>query len=363
MTLFDRYLLRQLLGTIVRVCIAFIGIFVLIDLLSARVEKIAKYDVPPWTVVEFYLFQIPVILFEYNVFAVAVLASGLMVFGRLAQNQELTALLAGGVSLRRVALPGLALALLLSGCVFTFTETLGVQASALQRDIEYTYFRRTKDAERGPRSWANLGTDKWTCHVLSFNPLALTGQDVFLHLNRPDRVEEIRAGRIFWEPERGQWLLEDGYWYRFDPQQEWAGSSTRITQTPAPFDAAPEELFALEQPAGGKSIVTLAEDIARAERLNTPTHNARIALNEKVSRPLIGFIMMLLALPFAARIRRGGIAVGFGASLAIAMVYLFIHFGAVGLGHLGLLPAWFAAWIANIVFFAFGVAMFRRTPT
>jgi len=363
MTLFDRYLIRRLAGMALRVCAAFAGIFVLVDLLTVRLEKITRYDIPLVTTVEYYVYQMPMILFEYHVLSVAMLAAGLMVFGKLAQNQELTSLLAGGVSLRRLAVPALGLALLVSSAAFLTAETAGVEAVARQKVIDDNYFRRVSGSDRGAQSWTNLGEDRWTCHVLSFNREALTGQNVFLHLNEPDRVEEIRAGRIYWEPDSREWLLEDGYWFRFDPNQEWQGSSERITQRAAPFSAPPEELFALDQPPGAVSIGALAADIERAERLNTPTQSARIALHEKVARPMTGFIMMLLALPFAARIRRGGVAAGFGASLAIGMVFLLAHFSATGLGHLGLLPPWFAAWIANAVFFACGTVLIFRTPT
>jgi lipopolysaccharide export system permease protein len=352
MTLFDGYLVRKLAATVLRVCTAFIGIFVLVDLLTARFEQIGRYEVPVLKAAAYYVYQLPIILFEYQVLSVALLAAGLMVFGRLAQNQELTALLAGGVSLRRLAVPALALGLLVSAGAFFIAETTGVEAVARQKIIDENYFRRVSSSDRSAQSWTNLGEERWTCHVLSFNREALTGQDVYLHLNGPDRVEEIRAGRIYWEPDTREWLLE-----------EWQGSSERITQRAAPFSASPEELFALDQPAGAVSYWTLAADIERAERLNTPTQSARIALHEKVARPMTGFIMMLLALPFAARIRRGGVAAGFGASLAIGMVFLLAHFSATGLGHLGLLPPWFAAWIVNAVFFVGGTVLFFRTPT
>ncbi len=73
--------------------------------------------------------------------------------------------------------------------------------------------------------------------------------------------------------------------------------------------------------------------------------------------------MVWLAIPFAIRLRRGGIAIGFGVSIGIALAYMLLFFAGIGLGHLGKLPPVAAAWLANAVFLAFGMWLFHRTPT
>jgi len=363
MNLYDRYLVRRFCGYIFRACFALVGLYILIDLLTNRIERIDRYDVPVGAVLEYYALQIPELLFQYHILAIAMLSAGVMIFGGLAERHEVVSMLAGGVSLRRLARPVIALGVVLAIAALAFAEFAGVHATARHELIDQTYFRRGSEDAQQTRSWNNLGEQGWTCNVLSFNRLALTGQDVYLHLNRPDRIEEIRADRIYWDPQLEQWLLEDGRRFRFDPSREWEGVSSRITQEPAPFQTPPDQLFALERPANTKPVWTLATDIARAERLRVPTQRAKVAFHEKLAAPFIGAIMLLLAVPFAMRVRRGGLAIGFGLSAALAMAYLLVHFGATGLGNLGILPAPIAVWFANAVFLGLGTHLFIRTPT
>ena len=74
-------------------------------------------------------------------------------------------------------------------------------------------------------------------------------------------------------------------------------------------------------------------------------------------------MMVGLAIPFAIRLRRGGLAISFGASLAIALTYLVVFSAAIALGHAGHLNPVTAAWFANALFFATGLVLFFRTPT
>lgn len=361
-TLLDRYLGRRLLATLLKILLALVLLFIVIDLLTHRQDDIGKYQIPARVVVLYYLSYVPVILFEYQAAALGMLVAGLMVLGRAAQDQEVTAALAGGVSLRRLVRMPVLIALVLALAAFAAEQTLGVRAIGVAQRIEDEYFTRFSPDRRSGISWTNLG-DGWTCHVLKFNREALTGQDVFIHSMGADLVRELRADRIYWDPDRRQWILEDGRRFVLHPGDEMRQQVERITQTPAPFDEPPEQLFALEQPASTKDAWELRRDLRHAQRLGLPTARHWVDYHVKFARPALCFIMIWLAIPFAIRLRRGGIAIGFGVSIAIALAYMLVFFACIGLGHLGKLPPVAAAWLANAVFLAAGLWLFHRTPT
>ena len=73
--------------------------------------------------------------------------------------------------------------------------------------------------------------------------------------------------------------------------------------------------------------------------------------------------MIWLAIPFAMRLRRGGLAISFGASIAVAISFLILFVIGMTLGHVDRLPPLAAAWLANGVFLAIGLVLFYRTPT
>ncbi len=362
MTLLDRYLAKRIVGAMLRILLSMTLLVVVVDLLLTRQDNIIKYKIPAWAVVEYYICFIPQVIFEYHAAALSVLIAGLMVLGKSAQDNEMTAVLAGGISLRRIARAPVVVALLAAIGAYAFQDTLGVTASRTAEVLDKKYFSKIGGPVRHGTSWTNLG-GLWTCHVLKFNPRAMTGQDVYLHAIRPGRVDEIRANRIYWDEKERRWYLEDGRWAAFDPGKDWEVVSQRITRAPAPFAESPEELFALDEPSRSKTVLELAGDLHRAEHLGMPALRQQVEYHLKFAQPALCFVMIFLAIPFALRLRRGGFMLGVGASIAIGLAYLTVFYISVGLGYMGTLSPMVAAWLANVLFLAGGLYLFRRTPT
>lgn len=362
MNLYDRHLAGRLLRAIAQAVITFVGLFILVDLLSLRLERINRYETPLLQAVEYYLYMVPGILFEYHILAVSILVGGLMVLGRTAQNNEVTSLLAAGVSLRRIAAAPLFIGILFALFALLFNEFVGVRLTALQDEVAKRYLERAEGETYQTVSWPHL-TDGWACHVLSFNPKALTGQDVFLHRNTADTLEEIRARRIYWDPDQNTWMLEDGRWFSTNMQDAWRQKVTRITSAPAPFTAPPSQLFALDQNPGTRSILELHAALEQAEAFGTPTARGWLAYHRKLAQPVLCAIMMLLAIPFAMRFRRGGALAGFGISITIALAYMLVFYGGTGLAYVHIIPPVVGAWAANVIFGVGGWWLFLRTPT
>lgn len=360
MKVLDRYLFGRLVATLARVFLSLLLIYVLIDLLAHRRADILRYEVSWSTVVQFYVDFAPQI--AYRIAPLAVLVAGLFVFGECAQNNEITAALAAGISLRRYVLMGIVAALLFAACVFVGDEFVVAPATHAANRIEENYFSRNADSRRAGVSWANL-SGNWTCHVMRFNRLAMTGENVLLHSIRSDAVEQIEARRIFWDDEQGRWLLEDGRHVVFDAAVNMKLADERITQVPAPIVESPDELFALDRPSNTKTAAALLSDIRSAEARGIPTAATRVDFHAKFSQPAVCFVMLLLAIPFAVRLRHGGLAISFGAGITIAILYLLVFNGTLMLGHADRLSAPLAAWLGNIVFFTAGVVLFVKTPT
>ncbi|MCC6142958.1 MAG: LptF/LptG family permease [Candidatus Hydrogenedentes bacterium] len=362
MTIMDRYLTRRMLATLVRTLLALVLLVLLIDFLTARQREISKHEVPWAVVFEYYACFIPTVIIKYQAAAVSILITGLIVLGRAAQDKEVTALLASGVSLRRIARWPILIALLMSGVVYAFQETAGVTAFREFDRLDREYFSRWAGGERPGVSWPNL-SGHWTAHILKFNRRALTGENVYMHSLQPDKVQEIRADRIYWDPDRGKWLIEDGRWSVFNPQATWEVETRRITQAEAPILETPEDLFALETPPDAKRAAELWADLQRGETLGMPVTPYWVDYYVKFAQPALCFVMIWLAIPFALRLRRGGLAISFGVSIAIGLAYVFVFFITMGLGRIDQIPPFVAAWTANAIFLVLGMVLFWRTPT
>ena len=361
-TLLDRYFGMHMLATLLRTLISLVLLFVLVDFLTQQRNVFIKHDVP-WSIeILYYVFSIPKILAKYQVASLSVLASALFVLGDAAQNNEVTAALAGGISLRRIVRMPVLIAAGLCAVMFLFEDSAGAIANRKLAEIEARYFPNYRQKERPGTSWPYLDNG-WTCHIMKFNRSALTGERVLMHSFREDAVEQITANRIYWDETQHKWIIEDGGWIVLDPKKEWQGPVNRVTQMAAPIDETPEELFSLDQPPETKSLRALAADIRRAEHRGMPVKGHLTDLYAKLSEPALSFIIIFLAIPFAIRLNRGGLAIGLGVSVGIGIAYLVLSRVTLGLGHAEQLPPLVAAWITNVLFLILGMALLRKTAT
>lgn len=360
MKLLDRYLAVRFLGALVRTLTVFTALYILVDLLSTRLQQIQKYDVSWRIVIEYYVFLVPYVVSQY-VAPLAVLTAGLFVFGETAQNNEVTAALAGGISLRRFVRIPLFMGFLFSMVLFSVQEGFGPSAYRHARDLDRKFFGSDSMSKRGPVTWANLATG-WTCHILKFNRLALTGEGVVMYARQNERQYLIEARSIFWDPDKRAWFLQRGTEYEFEPATQ-TRRSKRISRAPAPITESPERLFAYEQSPETKTLTEMRRDLAEARTRDMYVAPLEVKFHQRFSQPILSFVMIFLAVPFGMRLKRGGFAVSFGAAIGLAVVYLLLFFLASGLGQMGRLPAVVSAWLASWVFFVASVWLLVKTPT
>lgn len=362
MTILDRYLIKRLTVTLIGVLASFVALFVLVDLLTHTQDNIADNDIPLSIVLQYYLAYIPTILFEFQFLPMAILVATLVVFGRLAEFNEVTAFLASGVSVHRITRLPILAALLIAIVSFVFGETLGVRANIVEARLEANYFGHSQGDERAGVSWMDL-EGGWVCHLQKYNRMARTGEGVVLHSFHGTGMEEIQAGRIFWDEEKSQWFLEDGTWFVMESEPELSETAKRITQMAAPFNEHPDALFALDKPPRLKSASKLSRDLILAEGRGVIVQKYWVDYHVKFARPGLCFVMVLLAIPFAIRLRKGGLGAGIGISLLIGLAYTLVFLASVGLGHLSLLNPIAAAWLPNVAFGAAGGVLLWKMPT
>ena len=368
MKILDKYLLKRMVAAMVKTALALVLIVIMIDLLTHRRGQILRYDVPWYVVLRYYAAFTPEILVKYQAAALSVLISALLVLGQAAQHNEIVGALSGGISLRRIVRMPVLAAFAAAVLLFVMQETVGAAAARDAGQTVDRYFSKTPYSGREGVDWANLSstTDAsviWTCHIEKFNRIAHTGEGVLIYTIGSDAFTQIEARRIFWDETQKKWLLEDGLWLEFHPGGEELRTKRRITQLAAPFDDTPSDLFAWEESPDAKTARQLARDLTKAELRRIPVHNRWVYYHAKFSQPALCFVMIWLAIPFAMRLRRGGIAVSFGVSLAIAVTYLAVFSIGMLLGDVGRLSPLVAAWLANGVFLAVGLFLFCKTPT
>jgi lipopolysaccharide export system permease protein len=363
-TRYDRYLARNFLAVWLRSSTALCGIVVLVDLFTHRWAGIVQRGVPASVVASYYAAFVPEVLIRYQVAALSAALAGLLVLGRAAQNGEVTALLAAGVGMRRIALAPLLCGVAVGVGVFAMNETVGTLAAKTENEIGEAYFNEASDQSvaRAGLFWAHL-PGEWRCNVETFNRRALTAETVHLYRILPDRHEQYRVRRMYWDPGQLMWMLEDGTFSVFDRSDRMRVRTERVTLKPAPITDSPERLLAHESDPRELSSAELAKLLAFGKERNIAMTRLAIAYYQKFSTPALAAVMALLAVPFALRVRRGGLGAAVGLCIGLVLSYVLVAGALETLGQAGRMPPLWAAWGALIGFGTLGIIMFARIRT
>ena len=86
-----------------------------------------------------------------------------------------------------------------------------------------------------------------------------------------------------------------------------------------------------------------------------------VEYHKKYAIPVACIVFILIGAPVGVRARRGGLGFAMGMSTLVFVFYYLALTGGENLADRRLLPPWLGMWISNIVFFAFGLWLLRRT--
>ena len=132
MRILDRYVLKETLGPFFVGVVGFILVLT-VDLLFTMADLIINKGVPLLTVLKLLVYKLPSLL--VLTFPVSTLFGTAMALGRFGKDNELTALRTSGVSITRIALPILALGLVVSLISFVTNERVVPHANRVSNNI------------------------------------------------------------------------------------------------------------------------------------------------------------------------------------------------------------------------------------
>lgn len=362
MKLIYRHILREYRAPLLYCLLAFSLIFVVIDLFE-NMDKFMRYEVPPMEIVHYYaLLMLPIM--EY-ILPISLLLATLYTLAYLTRYNEITAMRASGISLRRITLP-----FVMTGFTFVLLSTLckeTVTPTALEHTTEY--FNRRPGEVHVSNVHSNFAFYNptahrrwWIEHLDTEHPDVL--QNVVVKFESDtDRVPqmEISAARAEWLD--GAWWLHDRVIKTFEhsvdlgrsgPIAERPTEHRELKETPRDFTL---QLTPWEYLSSIQMYIYLARhpELTKKQKARKKTH-----LHQRLAMPWACLIAVLFGIPAGARSGRQGALVG----VFLALGFLFGYYALQQIGlfmgiHRTVWP-WAGAWLANIVFFATGLIMIVR---
>ena len=346
MRIIDRYIIKQFLLTSLFSLIAVIVIFVVIDAME-HLDDFIDRQASLKVIFLYYVFFVPEIV--KLVTPVALLLASLFVTARLSTQNELTAMKAGGISLYRLMVPFLLVAVTISFASIYFNGWLVPLANKKKFDIGRIYLHKEVISASG----ANIYIQDSRTRILSlgyYDEGRTVATRVSIQDFDPDdltqMIRRIDASSMMWDSTARLWILQGGIERAFENGVE--KIRTFDTQPAGRLNFDPEELRKKQEKPDEMDYYTLKEFIEDQQRAGQDVAHWQVDFYSKISFPFASVIVVLFGVPFSSIKRRGGTGVQLGISLLICFLYLIFMKVSQVFGYNGDINPLLTAWLANI---------------
>jgi lipopolysaccharide export system permease protein len=360
MKLIDRYIIRQFLVNSFFALIAVTIIFVVIDALEHLDDFIDKQAAIS-TVAMYYFYFIPEII--KLIMPVTLLLASLFATARMSTQYELTAMKAGGISLYRIMVPYVGVALLISAASVYFNGWVVPLANKKKLNIERVYLLKDQISQYS----ANIYFQDSPTRILSlgyFDETRSTATRVsiqdFSDTNMTMLVARVDANSMVWDTTARSWVLMNGTRRWFGQRKERLEEFISSPAGRLHFD--PNVLRKKQEKPDEMDYYTMKDFIESQQRAGQDVARWQVDFYSKVSFPFASVIVVLFGVPFSSIRRRGGVGVQLGISLLICFVYLIFMKVSQVFGYNGDINALLTAWTANIIFFIAATYVMWRVP-
>ncbi len=317
----------------------------------------------------------------------------LLALGRMNGDNEITALQAAGISMRRVLVPVVGLSLVFGGLNAWLTLVVMPRANRELRVMKVEMFSSAKSLGRVEPRVFNESFPNLLLYVEDVDPVTAVWHHVLLY-DRSTPGEELltlaRSGRLLAERpndtgagrssnapppasngEGSPWLLlEEVTTHQFSSSHP-ATYRRNVNQTQL-VKLMPNERSTVEVSLGMRErstpeLLTLVDQLAahnpdpEGERRRKETLiQVLMELHSRLALPVACVAFALIALPLGIGSRGGGRGRGFILSIGVILAYYIIFNHGRLLAQEGRVPVWVGSWLANVLVAGVALVMMRR---
>ena len=347
MTTFGRYLSRLYFGRAVGAVVAFTSLVQLLDLIESATELLDR-GLGLSGIGYYALLRTPSIMVQ--AFPLGALVGALVVFIGLARGNEISVMRAAGASALRIAGWMMPAALLLAGVHFILADQI---APRTERALGLWWSETApvrKGDERPDPKWFNVGNSIVAVEHTSGDGSLLEGVRIYERNADGVLTKRISAAEAVYRD--GTWLLHRG--------AEVATDTDRITTTSFEnriwtANLEPDDIVGILMPNHRVSAAS-AWAILKGQRVGSrsPAYY-RTLLHRSATGPASAFLMLILAMPAAFMLRRGGNVGSYLLPLVLGLSFLLVEGIGATFGETGFLPPALAAWGPLLLFLSIGL--------
>lgn len=355
MTILDRYILRQFLGTYVLATILFLCVIAMFDI----TEKLDAFLTAPLKETLFDYFASFLPYFANQLSPLFVFISVIFFTSKLAGNSEIIAILSSGISYRRLLRPYMIGAAILAALTFLLSNYI-IPPTNVARIAYTNKYVRNKSVETGTniQLMASPGNVVYMSRFENYNKTAYR-----FSMDRFDKdktiVSRLTARTAQYDSTRQyHWKLRDYMIRDFDGMKEKVRSGytldTIIPIEPKDFLISVNDQETLTTPQ-------LSDYIEKQKMRGVANIKAfEIERERRYAATAAAFILTLIGMSLSSKKVKGGMGINIGIGLVLSFSYILFSTVTSSLAINGLTSPFVAMEIPNVVYLLIGIYLFRR---
>ena len=371
----DWYIIKQFLGTYVFAIALIISISVVFDI-NEKIDKFLNPDVPlKAIIVDYYLNFIP---YFANLFSPLFTFIAVIFFtSKLADRSEIIAMLASGMSFRRLMLPYAVSATIIAIVTFILNAYIIPPANETRIDFQNKYIRNKKvdyvknaqlEIEPGIIAYfdsydarSNMGIEPGIiAYFDSYDARSNMGYRFSLeHFEDKKLISRLTAKSIKYDS-LYQWTVIDYMIRDFDGMREhiFQGSrkDTTLTIVPSDFLISVNDCETMTTPE-------LNTYINRQKKRGIGNiQTFQIEYHKRFATIMAAFILTSIGASLSSRKIKGGMGMNIGIGLALSFSYILFMTVTSTFAINGYVSPAVAAWIPNIVYTFIAIFLYQKAP-
>ena len=355
----DQYILKKFISTLLAVLIAFIAIFIIVNIIDF-LDKFIERNLTSREILLYYIYTIP--LFVNIALPMSILIATIYTIGTLQKNNEITAIKASGISIRRIGFPIISLGVIFCFISFFFENIVVVKSIQKRFAIEKKLRPHDSKYIKNRKNDIFYHLNDSFLEIKKFNYKNDTGYNISLQkYDGSDLRYRIDAKKMIWQADSMNWKLINGSireWEnkKFSYQTFKNKILTLDDINPSIIKkdfVAPEEMDYWE----------LSNLILKFKKNGIDATRWLVNKNYKTAFACVPLIMVIFGIALSIQKPRKSNAVGIGLSIiVIFMYYALITFGKT-LGYNGVISPFLSVWLVNFTFLTFGTITLLKAKT
>lgn len=353
-TILDRYILRQFLGTYFMATLLLLAVIAMFD----TTEKLDAFLEAPLkeTLFDYFLSFLP--YFANQLSPLFVFISVIFFTSKLAGNSEIIAIMASGVSYKRLLRPYMIGAAILAALTFALSNYL-IPPTNVARIAYTNKYVKNKSVQSGTniQLMASPGNVVYINRFENSNKMAYRfSMDRFdgntIRSRMTARTAQYDSTRQY------HWRLHDYMIRNFDGMKETVTHGSSI-DTIIPIE--PRDFLISVQDQETMTTPQLTEYIEKQRMRGVANIKAfEIEKEKRYASTAAAFILTLIGMSLSSRKVKGGMGMNIGIGLALSFSYILFSTITSTLAINGLTTPLIAMEIPNVVYLLIGLFLFRR---